>query len=321
MITELCSINKSERDLRKSILILKDYLVSNKEELYSCFSQNIRGKRNVHLHYRIDSKYVLLTTYFCTKQNPQHPQLKTPSDCIKYIYPWYNSVKKLGLTGIIFYDELTDEFVSKYQTDSIHFVRCTLGELSLNDERFLIYYLYLIENFHEAIFMTDGNDVSVNMSPFQMVDSDKPKLFVGRDNVNKIRQSAWMCEALVKFKKSTRLKVNKRYFDQPVYNAGIIGGNYLSVVFTLFHIVDLLVTSNSQENHNMTALNCTINKYWLPKTNNIVYRLFARIFSRNVYVDPDADIISKSDFIESGFPLNSAFRMFERSSKAYFTHK
>jgi hypothetical protein len=230
-------------------------------------------------------------------------------------------VKKLGLTGIIFYDELTDEFVSKHQTDSIHFVRCTLGELSLNDERFLIYYLYLIENFHEAIFMTDGNDVSVNMSPFQMVDSDKPKLFVGRDNVNKIRQSAWMCEALVKFKKSTRLKVNKRYFDQPVYNAGIIGGNYLSVVFTLFHIVDLLVTSNSQENHNMTALNCTINKYWLPKTNKIVYRLFARIFSRNVYVDPDADIISKSDFIESGFPLNSAFRMFERSSKAYFTHK
>ena len=321
MIAELCSINRSNKDLIDSILILKHYLEFNKEKLYSCFSQNIREERRIQLDYRIDSRYVLLTTYFCTKQNPQHPQLKTPTDCIQYISPWYSSTKKLGLTGIVFYDELTDEFVSQYQTDSIHFVRCTLGELSLNDERFLIYYLYLIENFHEAIFMTDGNDVCVNSTPFQMVDLDKPKLFVGRDNVNKIRQSAWMCEALVKFEKSTRLKINKRYFDQPVYNAGIVGGNYTSVILTLFHIVDLLVRSNSQENHNMTALNCAINRYWLPKTNNIVYRLFARLFSRNVYVDPDKDFIAKSNFIESGFPLNSAFRVFEASSKAYFTHK
>lgn len=169
--------------------------------------------------------------------------------------------------------------------------------------------------------MTDGNDVYINTSPFSIINLEAPKLFVGRDNVNKIRQSEWMCEAATKFEQDTKLKISKRYLDQPIYNAGILGGNYLSVIFTLFQMVNLFVKADSAENHNMTVLNYVINNYWLPKTNNILYRFFTKIAARNIYVNPKRDILSKSQHIESGFPLNSAFRKFEKFSNAYFIHK
>ena len=109
-----------------------------------------------------------MTTYFCKKKDPQRNKYASCSN-ISYIKPWYYSLKRLNLNGIVFYDNIDNEFIKKYQTKKIKFIYVDSSKftLSVNDQRYLIYYNYLLNHPEiKNVFMTDGNDVTIVKSPF-----------------------------------------------------------------------------------------------------------------------------------------------------------
>ena len=124
-------------------------------------------KNNEHFS-NLGNENVIMTTYFCNKNDPQRPK-RAPCNDFQYIKPWYNSIKKLGLNGVIFHDGMDETFIKKYQNDKIKFVYVDSNsyEFSLNDLRYFVYLDYIKKHKNiENIFMTDGNDVIVVKNPF-----------------------------------------------------------------------------------------------------------------------------------------------------------
>ena len=237
-----------------------------------------------------NSKDVIMTTYFC-KTKDLHKKKFAPCDDFTYIKPWYNSVKSLGLNGIIFHDGMSDEFINQYQTDKIkfEFVDSSKFELSLNDQRFIVYYEYLLKNPEiKNVFMTDGNDVKIVKNPFGKFD----KLCVG-SQVNYSNENKWIQ------KKYNLFNNEKHFFDytkknQIVYNAGILGGdrnNVLLFLKKMKEIFENLDEIQKKKNLNMVVFNYVV--YNNFKNNNI-----------------------------TGEKLHSKFKKYENNRKdIYFIHK
>ena len=231
---------------------------------------------------------VIMTTYFCNKKDPQRSK-KAPCNDFSYIKPWYNSVKKLNLNGIIFYDGLSDEFIKKYETSNIKFAYVNINDtvFSLNDIRYFIYLDYIIKNSNiKNIFMTDGNDITIVKNPFNIIQNNK--IYVGsevngsisylQDKYNKINN------------KSNNYKINKNMF----FNAGILGGTRNQVIKFLQGMIDIF---NNLDNN--------------IKSNDVnmgVFNIVTNLYFFNNYV--------------TGEPLHSKFKKFENDRKdVYFIHK
>ena len=182
--------------------------------------------------------HAILTSYFSKKRHPNDPNDKwvvgrnsagfIDADSFSYIEPWYNSVHKLGLTGFVFHDNLSEEFLKKYTTDKINFVKVSPSDYSNNDWRFFCYRNFLEENIFDAVFLTDGSDVTVVQDPTQILQERSEDLFVCRDSIllsefpylGVHQKFGWknfayfaMCQ--------TRL---------PLINMGVIGGYYAEIM-------------------------------------------------------------------------------------------
>jgi len=124
---------------------------------------------------------VVLSCYFNGKKDPIHHESlknqKRDKDDFNYIAPLYNSCLKLGLHLIIFYDNLSKNFVQKYSTNKIIFRKTILvSNLSINDERFIIYYEYLLKNPYKNVYSSDIGDVFLTKNIFELFDTfDKNK--------------------------------------------------------------------------------------------------------------------------------------------------
>lgn len=119
---------------------------------------------------------VVLSCYFCGKKDPiHHHELKNEKqekDNFKYIKPLYETCKNKKLHLIIFHDGLSDNFLKKYTTDRIIFRKTQLvSNLSINDERFIIYYEYLLHNPYKNVLSSDVSDVYINKNPFELIDN------------------------------------------------------------------------------------------------------------------------------------------------------
>ena len=126
---------------------------------------------------------VILTSYFSAKQ---HPQLGDPhiegvandgrvwQNDLAYIKRWYDSVNKLQLNGVVFHDNLSDDFVSQYETPHVHFERVQTSEYSNNDWRFFCFYNYLQNHKFDWVFHNDGSDVTVVQDPSRLIE-DHPE--------------------------------------------------------------------------------------------------------------------------------------------------
>lgn len=243
-------------------------------------------------------KNVIMTTYFCKKKDPQR-NTYAPCNDIKYIKPWYYSIKKLGLNGIIFHDGMSKEFINKYQTDKIKFVYVNSNkyDYSLNDLRFFVYYDYILNNNNiENVFMTDGNDVTVVQNPFK----DCNTIMVGHDANGNGTQT------YLNFKNNTIKKWlnhfnnnNWKYKidyikNKKCYNAGILGGNRQDIIKFLKNMVIIFKQMNSSQK--TKDLNIIVFNY-------VIYT----IFNNNV---------------KSGSPICSRFKKYENNRKdVYFIHK
>ncbi|MDG4714323.1 hypothetical protein [Winogradskyella marincola] len=285
-------------------------------------------------------KSVVCTTYFSSKKDPQR-KLKIDSDDISYIAPWYNSMVKLKLEGIVFYDHLSNDFIQKYKTDHISFVKCQLGNYSLNDERFIIYYMFFLKHKADQILLTDGNDVVINKSPFECIDNKKKStIFVGRGSENKLIHSNWNLDSINRLKEGLNEELPNNFYDTAIYNAGIIGGHYTTLLYFLRQMCFVFFRVNNDENNNMAAMHYVLYYYFYPNSRRLPWCLIYKILNKNLkikfqrklkfwnlefllnhQIDYKNDTTAVSKYIFSGYPLNSRFKQFETNSNAFITHK
>lgn len=130
-------------------------------------------KDNFHTIYN----EVILSCYFTSKVDPIHASeledsnKKQPTNNFEYIKPLYESCFKKKIHLIIFHDSLSDRFIQKYQTKRIIFRKTQLSSkgISINDERYCIYYKYLLENPYKYILTSDISDVYINKNPFEFM--------------------------------------------------------------------------------------------------------------------------------------------------------
>jgi len=127
---------------------------------------------------KFNEKYdnVVLSCYFNGKRDPIHHQdlknEKQEANNFNYIKPLYETCKNHKLHLIIFHDNLSKDFIKKYSTDRIIFRRVQLvSDLSINDERFIIYYEYLLQNPYKNVLSSDVSDVYINKNPFDLIDT------------------------------------------------------------------------------------------------------------------------------------------------------
>jgi hypothetical protein len=312
---------------------------------YRIDNNNIDNNNNFFEERRVEDKYldvknIICTTFFTSKRDPQRG-IFTDSDNINYIKPWYYSMKKNNYHGIVFYDSLSEEFIKTYETDNIKFVKCTLGRYSLNDERFIIYYMYFIKKKYENILFTDGNDITINKDPFILISNkNRYTIFLGRGQDNKIYQSQWNIDGMDRLANHLNYKVPNNYYDMAVYNAGIIGGNYYTTMTFIEKMCFIFMKADNSLNNNMAVMHYVAFNYFLPNCNiglrKKMYSLislkikkrimrellrFRLVFFVQNIPNYKNDRIAVGSNIFSGFPLNSRFKKFEKITDAYIIHK
>lgn len=179
---------------------------------------------------------LVLTSYFSRKKHPNapgdaHVVGRTPdgtvaSNEISYIRPWYESMKKLKINGVVFHDALTDDFVDLYSTDLISFEKVGDFEYSNNDFRFFCFDKYLQSNTSfDCVFHADASDVTIVKDPATLI-KDNPDVdyFACKDSI-KLFQFNYMW-AHEKYNFDDRVQFLLNYNTWDLINMGVVGGRY-----------------------------------------------------------------------------------------------
>lgn len=190
------------------------------------------------------SNSIIFTTYFSQKIHPNNPNDpwvvgksedgRVLQNDIKYIAPWYNSITFLDLQGVVFYDNLTADFVKKYETNNVKFIKVEPSEYSNNDWRFFVYRDYLQDKKYDSVFLTDGSDVKIVKEPHTIItEHSDVDFFICKDSINLAdfgylgvhQQAGW--EDYTGF----AMKCLQRKLD--LINMGVIGGTYDNIMLFL----------------------------------------------------------------------------------------
>ena len=258
----------------------------------------------------MEDNYVV-TCYFTKLKDPQHGIIRN-SPNIKYIAPWYESIKALELNGIVIHDGINEEFIREFETDKIKFCRYYAGNFSIFEERWMAYQILLDRNNIKWAFFTDGNDVTVNSDPFKR-HNNKQVLYVGRDQANRVGDSQWVINEMNVFNEESGYKVDPMIIHQNLYNAGLLGGSREILLSIIKHINFLTSKSTSDFHKDMSLLNIAIYEVLKPKLNS-------KFYQKNL-TNPNNDFGARDEVLISGYPFNSPFKGFEENSEATFTHK
>ena len=285
---------------------------SKRNVLSADLNYNSDGERMLEISsdLKIEEK-VIITCYFIKKKDPLKGIVRNKPD-IKYIILWYTSLKKLGRQGIVVHDGLDDEFIQEYETEKIKFIKFNAGNYSIFEERWIAYFLLLKVSNLKFAFFTDANDVIITRDPFE-AHSDKEKLYVGRDQANRIKDSGWMLEELEQFENDSSYKAPQSFKYQSVYNAGVVGGTKSTLILLIEQIIHFTFLTKTDNHKDMTLINLSIHYLFKPK---LSWQL-----SQDKFVDPSNDFGMVNKNIVTGYPLNSKFQAFESNSKATFIHK
>ena len=260
----------------------------------------------------INQSELIVTCYFTKLVDPQHDMIRREPE-YKYIKPWYDTVKKLGLNGVIVHDGLTPDFIAEYETDRIQFLQFSPGEFSIFEERWIAYYLLLKNNPNiQHAFFTDSNDVEVNFNPFERHNSDSV-IYAGRDQSNRVGDSMWVIDEMNDFIKESGYQVSDLIRYQNLFNAGLVGGKREYLLAIISKLVSLALLGKTNSHKDMSLLNIAIFEVLRPKLNTAYFQ--------DRITNPENDFGSSLNNVVSGFPLNSPFKAFEKNSKATFSHK
>lgn len=187
------------------------------------------------------SNSIILTTYFSQKQHPNDPNDqwvvgkdkdgRVLQNDIKYIAPWYNSINELNLSGVVFYDNLNEDFINKYQNNNVNFVKVDTSEYSNNDWRFFVYRDFLKDKDYDSVFLTDGSDVTVVKNPHDILSEHQDiDYFICKDSINLAdfpyidlhKQVGWQNYSWFAMQHLTR--------KLDLINMGVIGASYSNIL-------------------------------------------------------------------------------------------
>jgi len=183
-------------------------------------------------------KTVIFTSYFSVKKHPNNPNDtavigrdfdgRVLQNSFNYISQWYNSIVNTGISGRIFYDNLADDFIKKYSTEKIQFIKVSPSDYSNNDWRFFCYRNYLEDHSFDNIFLTDGSDVKVVKNP-SLIISEYPDidLFVCKDSI--MLNNFPYCQLHEQVGWSNLEWFIKNQNNLPLINMGVIGGSYKNI--------------------------------------------------------------------------------------------
>lgn len=233
------------------------------------------------------SPQLIMTNYFTLKDDPQRVGVRYAPDQFDQMQKWYDSVVRLGLSAVVFYDSLSPAFVQKHSCANVQFVPYVQQTpRSLNDERFYCHLAFLAAHPEvEHAFLTDLFDLDFLRNPFDLIDDEKYDLYCGNQGGGLLQQ-----------RKPTQSRMLRAYaqvfhLDKVEVNAGLIGGSRENLLRLLGRMVFDFMQCRNLKNTNMGVFN------------RCAHDLFA------------------SDRILHGHPLHSKFRGFEADGDFYVRHK
>ena len=182
-------------------------------------------------------KSLILSSYFSKKPHPNDPNDDAvigreadghvASSSFKYIESWYNSIINTSVDVVMFHDELSDDFVSRYTSSNVKFVHVTPNEYSNNDFRFFCFYDYLnsLTTTPECVFHTDASDVVMVKNPISLI-MDNPNIdyFACKDSI-KLNQFPYTnIHEKIGWDDTLMFMLNEKDWD--LINMGVIGGRF-----------------------------------------------------------------------------------------------
>lgn len=152
---------------------------------------------------------------------------RVPSNEISYIKTWYESVNQLGINAVLYHDNLSDDFVAKYQTEKIRFSKVTVDDFSNNDFRFFCFRSHLesMEDKPDVVFHNDASDVTVVKDPYDLVMSNLDvNFFCCKDSIMLNQFPYLKVHEAFGWEDSFMFKLNYNEWD--LINMGVVGGTY-----------------------------------------------------------------------------------------------
>ncbi len=214
---------------------------------------------------------LICAAYLTGKPDPQRGD-RIRRDSGVYIRDWYASVRALGLSAVVFHDQLSPAFVDRFTTAGIRFRRVARSPWSPNDARFFAYQAFLRRHAVARVFLTDISDVTIAQDPFAGMGRFRTPLFIGAEVYpapvgRTIRRHHWLRRRIAEARGRRSSQVPDffaaRGYDLPTLNAGVIGGEASAVRRFLAHFTRVRrAIGHPERNLNMPIVNYVFHRYF-----------------------------------------------------------
>ncbi|TWU28177.1 hypothetical protein [Bythopirellula polymerisocia] len=228
---------------------------------------------------------LVLSIMLTTKPDPQRGE-KISTNYAAYLRPWWTTVNRVGLNGVVLHDGLPADFIASATTEHVRFHRVEPGEWPILHDRHRLCRDYLRTTDEPHVILTDISDVAFKRDPFALIeqDSGKHRLFLGSE------------EKTVGSSRCLSQEVAKQFgmllhAERQVINPGILGGQRTEVIKLLDRIIDCISEQSDLVNSDMSIVNKVVHDHYSP----------SEIFT--------------------GFPLHSRFKKWQYQSRAAILHK
>lgn len=213
---------------------------------------------------------VVMASYFTTAHDPQWNVSRSPNQ-FQYIKEWYQSIKQLDMTAVIFHDGLDIGFMNRVLKDyeRVSFVLVpSLQNRTTNDARFYAYFSFLDQHPEiSMVMLTDISDVRFKQNPFHLMHILGSNIYVGTDIdiFPSIKYMPWIsgklqsCFGHKEFKFGSLQCLSEL---NTVYNAGVIGGSRHTMMAMLWWVTHYLSQSPTHLNCNMAAVNIVLHEHF-----------------------------------------------------------
>ncbi|MEZ6126255.1 MAG: hypothetical protein R3C49_24270 [Planctomycetaceae bacterium] len=233
-----------------------------------------------------DVRGLVVTVMMTQKPDPQRGA-PIADDFLQYIRPWWRTVNRVGLQGVILHDGLPREFIDRATTPQVSFRQCSTGDLPILHQRHFAVRDFLKQCDEDFVLVTDVSDVAFKRDPFEIMAEGSPdiRLYFGSE-VKTIAQNRCLRT------ETEQQYGDVLYGDRRVMNPGIVGGRRCEVLAFL----EKLTAEIERLQPNLLASDmCIVN----------------RVLHSN-YAESE---------VFTGAPLHSRFRGWEYSTLSAVMHK
>lgn len=233
-----------------------------------------------------DYSSLVVTVLMTRKPDPQRGA-PISDGYLDYIRPWWTTINKVGLQGVILHDGLPEDVIQEATTDHITFQQCDNGAYPILHQRHFAVRDFLQQQKTDYVLVTDVSDVAFKKNPFPMLHEagSAVRLLIGTEKRTIGRSKCLTSELEQQFG-------GRMFTDRKVVNPGILGGRRDEVIGFL----DLL-----------TAEIETLQDRLLASDMSIINKVFHSHYDLS-------DVLT-------GYPLHSGFRRWEYRTAAAIMHK